>query len=381
MKIIQIMDTLTATGGVNTFVFDLCIALKKKGQDVSLIGIIGDRVLEQDLAKDVKEAGIPVTCLWMQSKKDAILHGVPRLKTAIQEISGGNPTICNLHLKLSVLLGAMATRSLRNVKCVETYHSRYSKYGLERAAMSPFIEKYICCSDSAEEEFRTRFKPKAEKVVSIPNGIDAEQLKKSIDGMPERAEERCTFLSVGRFTDQKNMHVTTAAFAPISSKIMIYKLIGEGPLKEQAVEATKDSKTVEFLGSVPRSEVVYNLSCSDMVVMPSLWEGLSIFMLEAIAMGRPLMISDVESLRAVVKEPPLNPGEKWRRCSWGYIVSTSDVEAYRSAALDFIDHADLKDEMSAIIKGLAKEYSISTTASRYVEVYNAVMQKEKQSDY
>ena len=39
MKIVQIMDTLTSTGGVNTFVFDLCIALKKAGLDVSLIGV------------------------------------------------------------------------------------------------------------------------------------------------------------------------------------------------------------------------------------------------------------------------------------------------------------------------------------------------------
>ena len=373
MKIIQIMDTLTSTGGVNTFVFDLCIALKKAGQDVSLIGIIGERTAEQNLAKDVKEAGIPVTCLWMRSKKDAILHGIPKLKIAIQGISGGAPTICNLHLKLSVLLGSLATTSLRNVKCVETYHSRYNKYGFERAAMSPFIKKYICCSDSAAKEFITRFKPKAEKVVSIPNGIDGEQLKKSIEGMPQRNEKRCTFLSVGRFTDQKNMHVTTAAFASISSQKMVYKLIGEGPLKEQAIKAARDSKTVVFLGSVPRSEVIYNLNCADMVVMPSLWEGLSIFMLEAIAMGRPLMISDVESLRSVVKEPPLNVGEKWRRCAWGYIVDTSNVESYRVAALDFIDNDDLKYEMSSVIGDLAKEYSISTTASKYMEVYNSIM--------
>ena len=169
------------------------------------------------------------------------------------------------------------------------------------------------------------------------------------------------------------MHVTTAAFAPISSQKMVYKLIGEGPLKEQAVKAARESKTVEFLGSVPRNEVVYNLSCADMVVMPSLWEGLSIFMLEAIAMGCPLMISDVESVRSVVKEPPLNTGEQWRRCAWGYLVETSNVDAYRVAALDYVDHADLKAEMASVISELTKDYSIITTASKYMEVYNAVI--------
>ena len=40
MKIIQIMDTLGANGGVNTFVFDLCEALKLNGHDVALVGIL-----------------------------------------------------------------------------------------------------------------------------------------------------------------------------------------------------------------------------------------------------------------------------------------------------------------------------------------------------
>ena len=172
MKIIQIVDTLKSTGGVNTFVFDLCIAMKKAGNDIFLIGIIGDNKQEHKLVKDVEKEGIPVICLWMQSKKDAILHAIPKLKGTIQIIADGEPTICNLHLKLSVLIGILATRRLKNVRCVETYHSRYRKYYLERVTMSPFIKRYICCSNSAADEFIKRFKPKKKKVVSIPNGID-----------------------------------------------------------------------------------------------------------------------------------------------------------------------------------------------------------------
>lgn len=373
MKIIQVIDTLTSTGGVNNFVFDLCIALKRIGQNVYLIGIMGNRDQEQNFANDVKEAGVPVKCLWMKSKKDAILHGISELKSTIQSISNGDPTICNLHLKLSVLLGVMATIGLSNVKCVETYHSRYSHYWLERFMMSPFIYLYICCSDSATKEFKTRFNPKPEKVECIPNGIDTDELKKSITEIPQRIETRCVFLSVGRFTNQKNMHVTVAAFAPISSHKMVYRLIGEGPLKKQAIASAKSSKTVEFFGSTTRSEIVYNLYHADMVVMPSLWEGLSIFMLEALAMGCPLMISDIESLRAVVKEPPLNTGERWRRCSWGYLVATSDEEAYRIAALDFINNICLKEEMSSVIREISKEYSIATTASKYMDAYISII--------
>lgn len=373
MKIIQIMDTLTSTGGVNTFVFDLCIALKKARQDVTLIGLMGDKNKEEELAQVVKNAGIPVYCLWMTSKKDAILHGVPKLRERIQVTAGTEQTVCNLHLKLSVLIGGLATRGMRNVRCVETYHSRYSKYWLERKLMSPRISKYICCSESATEEFKNRFHTKDEKVVCIPNGIDGEELKKSIEGAEKRESDVITFLSVGRFTDQKNLHVTTAALSSLNSSKAVYKIIGEGPLKELAIQAANNSQSVQFLGTVPRRDVVYELSNADMVIMPSLWEGLSIFMLEAMAMGCPLMISDVESLRSVVHEKPLKTNEAWRRCDWGYLVSTSDTEAYREAACDYINHIDLKPAMSRNALLVAEEYSITATARKYIEVYDEVV--------
>ena len=40
VKIIHIMDNLGVSGGVNSFVYDLCYALKEQGSDVSLIGIL-----------------------------------------------------------------------------------------------------------------------------------------------------------------------------------------------------------------------------------------------------------------------------------------------------------------------------------------------------
>ncbi len=374
MKIIQIMDTLTSTGGVNTFVFDLCIALKRAGRDVSLVGIMGDKSRENELAKHVKDAGISVYCLWLPSKRHAILHGVSELRKKVQQIAGNEPAICNLHLKLSVLIGGLATSGLKNICCVETYHSRYSKYWLERKLMSPRISKYICCSDSAKEEFISRFNVKGNRVISIPNGIDTEELHECIAGRKKCFDTRTVFLSVGRFTDQKNMHVTVAAFSQIDSFRAVYKLIGQGPLKDQAVEAANRSKTVQFLGTIPREDVIYELDNADMVVIPSLWEGLSIFMLEAMAMGCPLMLSDVESLRAVVHEEALHDKERWRRCNWGYLVSTSDVDAYRMAAEDYLSHKETKNAMSKEILIMAESYSIKSTTDKYIKVYDDITQ-------
>ena len=72
MKIIQIMDSLSVGGGVNSFVYDLCYALKEQGCDVSLIGILRSGYDSNQEIKKLREAGIRVDCIGAVSKKNAL---------------------------------------------------------------------------------------------------------------------------------------------------------------------------------------------------------------------------------------------------------------------------------------------------------------------
>ena len=117
VKIIHIMDNLGVSGGVNSFVYDLCYALKEQGSDVSLIGILDSEDKNNAEVVRLRNQGIEVVCLEAKNKKDAILHYAGILRKIINQLSNGNPTICNLHLKLSVLLGGIATIGMRNVMC------------------------------------------------------------------------------------------------------------------------------------------------------------------------------------------------------------------------------------------------------------------------
>lgn len=374
MKVIQIMDNFIVGGGVNSFVYDLCFALKAQGCDVSLIGILKKGYEKNPEIAQLRAAGIRVECVGATSKKDAIIHCIGKLKTLIKDIADGDATICNLHLKLSVLMGVLATRGLKNVQCVETYHSQYSNYWLQTKVLSPFISMYIACSTSAKEEFVKRFHPNKNKVVAISNGVDIEKLRAQVT--ENKKNESITAISVGRFTNQKNLHVTAEAFSKIEERGFVYKIFGDGDLKQQIEDAAGNSDTVKLCGLVPRQTIINELAGSDIVVMPSLWEGLSIFMLEAMALGCPMMISDVPSLRNVFGETSLNDGEGWRLCTWGYLIETTNVYAYREAMNHLLEHRNLSEKMRIEVEKYASLYSIEETAKSYMKVYTRCLQQE-----
>ena len=104
--------------------------------------------------------------------------------------------------------------------------------------------------------------------------------------------------------------------------------------------------------------------------MPSLWEGRSILQLEAMALDKPMILSDVPALREVFDEKGLMENETWRRCAWGYLVQTNNTERYRVAAKDFMVRTALdKNLMAECVKAASLENDMKAVAEEYKNVY------------
>ena len=92
-------------------------------------------------------------------------------------------------------------------------------------------------------------------------------------------------------------------------------LVGEGPLRsalDEQVTALDLQPVVSFLGF--RSDVADILNASDIVIAPSLWEGLSISVLEAMALAKPIVATDIGSNLELIEDgvsgllvPPNDP--------------------------------------------------------------------------
>jgi glycosyltransferase involved in cell wall biosynthesis len=160
-----------------------------------------------------------------------------------------------------------------------------------------------------------------EKIIAIPNGVH-----------PVRAQSRHTrgeirsqlgvendfvILSTGRLAEQKGLEYLIRALPMLAGggRSLQVLLAGDGPLRsdlEALVTSLGVQEQVRFLGF--RDDIGDLLSAADLVALPSLWEGMSISLLEAMAAGKAIVTTTIGSNREVTDDgqaailvPPKDP--------------------------------------------------------------------------
>jgi glycosyltransferase involved in cell wall biosynthesis len=160
-----------------------------------------------------------------------------------------------------------------------------------------------------------------EQVVSIPNGVPDERTSALRAPAEVRAElgigDAFMVLSTGRLAHQKGLEHLIRAAALLSSELPALRVVlaGDGPLRGELARLVSElglEDVVRILGF--RADVGELLDASDLVVLPSLWEGLSISLLEAMAAEKPVVTTTIASNREVTNDgqgallvPPKHP--------------------------------------------------------------------------
>jgi glycosyltransferase involved in cell wall biosynthesis len=120
---------------------------------------------------------------------------------------------------------------------------------------------------------------------------------------------------------------------------------------------------VRFLGY--RKDVALILAASDVFALPSLWEGMSNAVLEAMAAGKPVVATAVDGAVDQVL-----PGES------GLLVPPGDADALAQALLDLARDPRKAQEMG--IKGrerVRREFSLDRMTDAYIELYRRLLEK------
>jgi glycosyltransferase involved in cell wall biosynthesis len=209
-------------------------------------------------------------------------------------------------------------------------------------------------------------KARAERLTVIENGI--ESLKIQTIGHEKRAALRADIgvpegglllLTVGRLTIQKGHTVLLDAISKLKGTKIMFAFAGDGPqlevLQKKAGTLGVNDR-VRFLGV--RNDINELLLSADVFVQPSLWEGLSLALLEALLAGLPVIATRVEGVVDVVEDGVS-----------ALLVPPNDPSALDDAIDRLIKDGDLRAELGAAgKKRVETNYSLDKMCLAYEQL-------------
>lgn len=186
----------------------------------------------------------------------------------------------------------------------------------------------------------------------INNGIDLEDMEQAIYGQTERPMDRShlKICTVGRIGYQKNPML----FNKIAEMFpdMQFTWIGDGNLRE-----ILKSPNIKVLGWCDRTTALQHLYQNDIFILPSLWEGLPITLLEAMYLKKICIVSNVMGNRDVIEN-----GKN------GFVCKKQEeyyqlIEKIKNAEVDYLK---IKDKARQTI---VTNYNMEQIAKQYLEIY------------
>ncbi len=235
--------------------------------------------------------------------------------------------------------------------------------------MLPRCSAVVACAESVRSSFLLDQPSLKDKLTLIPNGIQfpvppelnpekVADLKDNLKLQPDSL----VILAMGRLVEQKGYRYLLQAFSSLPLILQDRAqllLLGQGPLEQELKDLSRAlglSERVVFGGY--RQDIVEILGITDVVVFSSLWEGLPIALLEAMAAKKCVVATNIQSFRDAVeadREALLAPPE--------------DPAALGAALARALSDPNLREELSDRAR---KRFLSDFTAAKMVQGYESL---------
>jgi glycosyltransferase involved in cell wall biosynthesis len=225
------------------------------------------------------------------------------LRQFVRELRAANATIFHAHLNwpLGCRHGLMAAKLCRVPSIVATSHLYSTISGvrfpwLKQRVQAATIDRYIAVSNEIRARLCRDLYVSESKVRVVHNGIRLAQFNRPVDtalrAMLTQDRDRPIVFTPSRlYTRKGHMHLLEAA-ALVPDALFI--LAGDGPERaalERHAKLLGVEARVRFLGQ--RQDIPQLLASCDLFVLPSLYEGLPLSVLEAMAAGKPVVATAI----------------------------------------------------------------------------------------
>lgn len=219
----------------------------------------------------------------------------------------------------------------------------------------------VVSSSQGLKELALRTSPR-QGIGIVPNGVDVKHFVPASEKRVQSARTLRLTLGASRVTDRKGIQYLIEAIDSLKSEyVFLLTVIGEGNAKAHLERMVRDlglESRINFVGRIPREETLPYYQEADVFVLPSLNEGMSNAMLEALACGLPIITTRTGGAEELVRE-----GEN------GFIVKHGDAQDLARALRIVAKDAILRESMGNASRSMAESMSWESVAKQYIELY------------
>lgn len=357
-----------SVGGAEKALFQLATTLDRERFSPVVYSLSGlARDLERSLAPELRARGIEVVEFGLRN-----VFGIPRvLRRLRRRLRKDRVSVLQCFMFHANILGRLAGRLAgvpvvcAGVRVAERDAPR--RLALDRLARG-LVDAWVCVGESVATFTRERIGVSEDRVVSIPNGVEAPAFSST---GATKTDSRLRMIAVGRLTRQKGfdwlLETSDAWLTPEIRRDWTLWIVGDGEDRaklERIAETRGLGDFVRFCGW--REDAKELIADSDLFLLPSRWEGMPNALLEAAALGRATLCANVEGVAEILGE---DASEQ--------IYRPGDVEEQRVKLARLTDDAALRRDVGERNRRrVLAEFTVEATTKRYETLWTRLLEEK-----
>ncbi|HPY08888.1 MAG: glycosyltransferase [Patescibacteria group bacterium] len=376
IKVMHIIPNLRG-GGAERVCFDLLMNLDADKYEKSLI-LFKDNGEGQIWREQLANRGVKIIAL-----KKQYLFDLKNFREIFSAIKKNKPHILHTHLGGDIY-GRLAGFLNKVPIIISTEHNlnKQERKGATclKTLTSLWADMIFPVSEAVKQDAQKRYRLNPHKLTVIYNGIDTNIFKsKSVESLNKDEPrlndvnlnkdkaEKIIIGSLGRLTEQKGFKILIEAISKTKHKNFLVKIGGEGELKEvlqKQIDNLGLSERIFLLGQVDPIDFLKEI---DIFVLPSLWEGLGLVVLEAALANKPIIASRVDGLLEIINSDN----------AWLFTAGDSNELARQiDELIDNLNSEETQRKIASIRKIVEEKFSLTKMVENYSAWYEKLSQKK-----
>lgn len=317
-KILWFTDTLNDLNGVSETLKELGNIAAQKGSNIKIVTTLSDAEVDETIPSNT--INLPHFFTFRLPLYEEYLVKFPSVLKSLEILSKEDPTEIYISTPGPVGLFGLLLARLLNIKSVGVYHTDFSSEVskiTEDESIIEIVKAYEKWFYSNMDMVKVYSKDyfsyleemgiERQKIDIFHKGLDGHlfQFKPNAKVLVRKKyniREGINLLFVGRISKDKNLDFLLDVYRELLKERNDINLIlaGDGPYLDALKKKSRGLERVYFLGRIPRKELSYIYSASELFVFPSVTDTFGMVVMEAQACELPAIVSDIGGPKEIV---------------------------------------------------------------------------------